>query len=293
MTLIGAVELKNLNKHHIRVLQSIEAGMKNAEFVEDKVIVRYSNLPEDKVNQALKYVHKLDLIHRWVGHFVGYELTIHGYDALALNALYESGTITGIGREKGMGKESKVYYGLSGNNEEVILKIHRIGYTSFHHVKKKRRYTANKKHISELYASRLSAEEEAKWLKKSNDLGLNVPKLLAINRHIVVQELIHGIDLYKLNSLENPSDVLEEIIEFIKKAWNEGEFVHADLSEHNIIINYDNKPIIIDFPQAVEKTHENAKELLERDIGNILTFFSRKIGIESDKNEVIDYIINN
>lgn len=291
MTLIGANVLKDLSKKDLRILQGVEVGMRHAEYVEIELISKYAGVSVQESERLLKKCHKLDLVHRWSGHFVGYELTIHGYDALALNALYMKEEIVSIGREKGVGKESKVYYGLDNQGNEVVLKLHRVGFTSFQHVKKKRRYTANKRHISELYASRLSAETEKEWLDKAHKLGLSVPKVIAQNRHIIKMELVDGIDLVKLNKLPNPMKSLEEIVEFIKIAWKEGGFVHGDISEHNIIVRHDDiKCVIIDFPQAEEINHKNALEFLERDVVNVLNFFSRKFNIETSLDGVMEYI---
>jgi len=293
MTLIGATALRDLNKHELRVLQGIEVGMRHAEYVEIETIAKYAGYPISETERWLKNCHQMDLIHRWSGHFVGYELTIHGYDALALNALYMKDEIMSIGREKGVGKESRVYFALDHQENEVILKLHRVGYTSFQHVRKKRRYTSNKGHMSELYASRLSAETEAKWLQKAMEIDLEVPELLAQNRHILKMELVDGIDLVKLNKLPNAIETMDSIIEAIKTMWQDGGFVHGDISEHNIIMRHsDAQPVIIDFPQAVPITHANARELLERDVNNILTYFHRRLGIETEPEGVIDYILD-
>lgn len=293
MTLIGANALRDLNKHELRVLQGIEVGMRHSEYVEIELIAKYAGYPISETERWLRLCHKKDLIHRWSGHFVGYELTIHGYDALALNALYMKDELVSIGREKGVGKESRVFFALDKNQQEVVIKLHRVGFTSFQHVKKKRRYTANKGHMSELYASRLSAETEMKWLQKAYDLGLPVPEVRAANRHILQLELIDGIELVKLKKLPEPVETMEEIIDFMKVAWQKGNFVHGDMSEHNIIMRHeDARPIVIDFPQAVPTDHENAKELLRRDVDNILTYFNRRLGIETDSTQVMDYIMN-
>ena len=137
MTLIGANVLKDLSKKDLRILQGVEVGMRHAEYVEIELISKYAGVSVQESERLLKKCHKLDLVHRWSGHFIGYELTIHGYDALALNALYMKEEIVSIGREKGVGKESKVYYGLDNQGNEVVLKLHRVGFTSFQHVKKK------------------------------------------------------------------------------------------------------------------------------------------------------------
>jgi len=55
--------------------------------------------------------------------------------------------------------------------------------------------------------------------------------------------------------------------------------IHADLSEFNIMVP-ESGPKIIDWPQAVEINHPHARELLERDLANVLRFFKRKYGIE-------------
>ncbi len=292
MTLIGANALKDLKQLDIRVLTTIEIGMINSEFVAIEDIARKAKLTLAKVETILNKCHKLDLVHRWTGHYVGYELTIHGYDALALNTLYEKGLIASIGKEKGVGKEARVYYALTKDDQEVILKLHRVGFTSFHRVKKKRRYTANKKHISALYSSRISAQTEVKWMKIANEHNLIVPKYIDSNRHIIVQELIIGYDLNKVR-VSNPQEILEAVLDFIDIAWKKAKFVHGDLSEHNIIINMDEKAIIIDFPQSVENSAENAEELLIRDIKNILIHFNRKYGLVLEEETVLNQILTN
>jgi RIO kinase 1 len=51
--------------------------------------------------------------------------------------------------------------------------------------------------------------------------------------------------------------------------------IHADLSEFNVLIAADG-PMIIDFPQAVEAAKNNqAKRLLQRDIGNVTRYLGK------------------
>ncbi len=283
--LIGAAALKEITKPMNRVLHGIERGMIHSQYVDIKIIQKYSGLNEQKTEYWLQKAHKLDLIRRWTGHFVGYELTINGYDALALNALYEKGKIRSIGMEKGTGKESVVYYVLDAQDRENLLKFHRVGYTSFQHVRKKRRYTSTKNHMSPLYASRLSAEAEYKWLKKAAEHNLPVPKTFAQNRHIIMMEDIKGYDLNLVNTIDDPEFVYEQVLDFIKQSWDAG-FIHGDLSEFNIIINDEAEITVIDFPQAEKTNHPNADELLERDILNTTNYFKRKFKIHSDEKEI-------
>lgn len=53
--------------------------------------------------------------------------------------------------------------------------------------------------------------------------------------------------------------------------------IHGDLSEYNILIDADG-PVIIDLPQAVDAAgNNNAGAMLERDVDNLATYFSRVV----------------
>ena len=129
-------------------------------------------------------------------------------------------------------------------------------------------------------------------LKIAKKANLSVPKVYGWNRHIIIQELIIGNDLVKVRDLADPIEVMNIILDFINKAWHQGEFVHGDLSEHNIIMrSQDDYPVIIDLPQAVDRLSKNSMELLERDIKNILTYFNRKYKIVSSYDEILNQIL--
>lgn len=269
-----------------RVLNAIERGMIHSQYADVDQIASYAAMNMKKCEYNLRQLHKMDLIHRWVGHFTGYELTINGYDALALNALFESEQVYAIGLAKGTGKESILYFVQTPEGEERIIKLHRVGYTSFQQVRKKRTYTANKKHMSSLYASRLSAEAEYKTLIEMNRHQLPVPKVFGINRHVILMEYIDGYDLTNVQTIDDPTYVLDQLLDFIDNLWHIG-YIHGDLSEYNVILSADAKITVIDFPQTIDISHENAEEYLERDVHNILHYFKRKYKIERALTEVL------
>ena len=64
--------------------------------------------------------------------------------------------------------------------------------------------------------------------------------------------------------------------------------VNGDISEYNIL--YDGEPWIIDWPQFVPNSHENAKELLQRDISKPATFFKKRFGVETDSESVLSFV---
>ncbi len=87
-----------------------------------------------------------------------------------------------------------------------------------------------------------------------------------------------------------PEKILKEILRNVRKTYLKAHVIHADLSEYNIILKPDGHILIIDWPQYVKTDHANARELLERDLRNVLTFFSRKFNVKVTVEEACDYV---
>ncbi len=102
--------------------------------------------------------------------------------------------------------------------------------------------------------------------------------------------MIEGAQLSKYKDIGKPEKVLKEILRNLRKAYLKAHLIHADISEYNIILQSDGHILIIDWPQAVKTDHTNATELLERDIRNLLTYFSRKFNLELTEEEVCEYV---
>ena len=120
--------------------------------------------------------------------------------------------------------------------------------------------------------------------------GVSVPEPIGQNRHVVVMGFIEGVELYRVSEIENAEEVLDEILENVKKAYQKAGVIHADLSEFNVVLKPDSHILIIDWPQYVRKDHPNAEMLLKRDIKNILKFFQRRSNIKRDIHEILEYI---
>jgi RIO kinase 2 len=99
--------------------------------------------------------------------------------------------------------------------------------------------------------------------------------------------LIHGANLNRC-LLEAPAAVLDEIFSNVRSAYHAG-FIHADLSEYNILME-DGKCVFIDWPQWIETSHPNAESTLNRDIDNILAYFKRKYQIRYDREDAIQCV---
>ena len=74
------------------------------------------------------------------------------------------------------------------------------------------------------------------------------------------------------------ADTIKEIIKLAKVG-----LVHADLSQFNIL-NYKEKPVLIDFSQTTLLDSIGAKEYMDRDLYNINTFF-RKLQVKDLKTQ--------
>ena len=282
--------LRTLDKKDIAILLKIEWGMRFAQWVKIDNLPSQVNMSLPEVSYRLNELLRKKLVERNYGAYLGYRLTFHGYDVLALDYLYDEGIVYSVGNSLGLGKEANVYLALDFNQNEIIVKIHRIMYSSFSQVRKKRVYTSDKRHISEMYASRISAQTEYKYLQELYKHNAPVPRPIANNRHIIVMDLIPSYDLVNYR-LKNPKHVFEQIINFMTIAWQDVGIVHGDLSEHNILIDPDTEQItVIDFPQALEKIHPLSEEYLRRDIENVVTFFERKYKLQADPEELYNHI---
>ena len=278
----------NTTAREFRVLLAIENKMKFYEWVPIEELVNFTGYDIKEVGYILSNLAGKKLVHRNIIAYEGYRIYFEAYNLLALNALVKRGTVNSLGDIIGVGKESMVYAATSGiTNREVVIKFHMEGKTSFKQVRIKREHTAEKKHLSWLYASRLAAQREYEALKLLYP-QVSVPEPIDNNRHAVVMSVARGQVLAD-TKVDEPEWYLDEILAQIRKAAMLG-IIHCDLSEFNIFVSPEGCEII-DWPQYITCSHPNAEELLHRDVHNVLTFFMRKYRVKRDIQEVIEGII--
>ena len=280
--------LTKLNKEDLRILMAIEIGMKRSESVKVNNIKFYSRYPLDEVIYRINRVHKLNLIVRnSEEHDVGYFLNSIGYDVLALHALVQKNIISQLGPMLGKGKESDVYSCLDEKKNIYALKIYRIGRTSFKNIKNLRNIIGERLHTSWLYIDRLAAKKEYDALIKIYPLGMNTPKPIGYNRHIIVMEYLRGKELAEYKRIDDPAYIFNKIINEMKFIYQKAHIIHGDLGEFNVVIDEQGNILIIDWLQSVPSDHPNAKAILRKDIENICFYFKRKYNVESDVDEIL------
>jgi RIO kinase 2 len=280
-------ELKN---EDFRVLQAIETGMSQHEFVPKEQIARFTkfDLTRD-TDFRLNRLSKLGLLYQVRAAYVGYTLNYAGYDCLAINALVRAGIIEAFGKSLGVGKEADVFDGLNPKGERIAVKFHRLGRISFRQTLRKRTYTTEPT-ARWLYQSRLAAEREFQALTLLFPQKVAVPEPLSQTRHVVAMGMIEGAELAHWKRLARPGRILKEILRNVRKAYLKAGVIHADLSEYNVILKPNKRILIIDWPQFVTKEHPNAEDLLKRDVQNILQYFRRKHMLGIELQECLNYV---
>lgn len=209
-----------------------------------------------------------------------------------LQSLIEEGLIDTVVRQLMSGKEAMVYVVRCGG-ETRCAKVYKeatersfrqaVDYTENRKVKNTRQARAMAK------GTRFGRQaQEAAWQSAEVDAlyrlaaaGVRVPRPHNFCDGVLLMELVtdeHGDAAPRLNDVEfTPEQARRHhgtlLIEVVRMLC--AGVVHGDLSEYNILVDADG-PVIIDLPQAVDAAgNNNAGAMLERDVGNLATYFSQ------------------
>jgi len=291
---IAVRAFRELEPEDLQLLQAIEQQLKNYEYAPKDAIQKQSGLPFSEIDYRLSPLIHKGLLQGTREHYTGYTLTAAGHDTLAINALVKADVIEAFGKPIGVGKESDVYDALTPDEQRVALKFHRIGRTSFKKTKLKRNYTIKYSYTPDWnHQSRIAAKKEYIALKMLHPRGVAVPKPIKQNRHVLVMSMIEGAEVYHYPELPDAQAVYNEILVNVRKAYQDVHIIHGDLSPYNIILQPNMHILIIDWPQNVSTNHPNARELIERDLRNVLAFFQRKHGVENRLEDDLIYVTEN
>jgi len=178
----------------------------------------------------------------------------------------------------------------------VAVKVYRINASNF---KQMRGYLEGDPRFEGIRGDKKAVvlawtRKEFSNLQRARDAGVRVPEPIAVQRNVLVMELIgqEGDAAPTLNDVDvdNPETAFEVVREYIRRLYDAG-LVHGDLSEYNLVV-YDGELVVIDVGQAVTIHHNNHGEYLRRDCRNVANFFARQ-GADADPESLYDYVIEN
>jgi len=193
-----------------------------------------------------------------------------------------------------VGKEANLFSAKKGSGR-VMIKIYRINACDFNkmydYIKEDPRYQNLRGKKRQIIFSWV--QREFRNLMKAREAGVNVPLPITFKNNVLVLELIGNKNSLapqlKNQKPKNPADFLKKIVENMKKMYK-AELVHADLSPFNIL-NFEEKPVFIDFSQTTTAKNTRAEEFLQRDVRIIVQFF-KKLGLKVSEEEMIKEIKN-
>ncbi len=211
---------------------------------------------------------------------------------LAGRGLFDEETLSPVK----IGKEANVFYALKGE-EKIIIKIYRLETCDF---KRMYEYISLDPRFENLKKKRRDiifswAKREYTNLFKAKKANVKVPTPYMNLYNIVVMSFIGDekpalqLKDYTFENEEEKKEILEQIIQNYKRLYHKAKLVHGDLSKFNILI-HKKKVYFIDFSQTVPIESLNSKELLLRDIKNIVAYF-KKEGLKITEEELYKKII--
>ena len=191
-----------------------------------------------------------------------------------------------------IGKEANVFTA-ERDDEIVVVKIYRLETSNFkkmfEYIKQDPRYVSLVKRRREIIFD--WTQREYRNLLLARKAQVRAPLPLTFMKNILVMSLVgDGSPANKIKDdlPKNPLVFFKDVVSNLKKMHRLG-FVHGDLSKFNIL-NWNEKPVFIDFSQATLIKVPNAREMLVRDVHNITEFF-KQFNLDVDEKLVLREIL--
>jgi RIO kinase 1 len=211
----------------------------------------------------------------------------------AIYKLVQDGYIEAFGGPISTGKEANVYEALGAEDRDVAVKIYRINASNFRQM---REYLEGDPRFEGIGNDKKQVvlawtKKEFANLSRARSAGVRVPRPIAVERNVLVMELVGLVEerarrLAEVN-VENPETAYEVVREYMRRLYSAG-LVHGDLSEYNLIVHA-GELVVIDLGQAVTVHHPNAEDFLRRDCRNVAKFFTRQ-GISIEPDDLYEYV---
>ena len=215
----------------------------------------------------------------------------------ALHELIARGELSYLNGVVRAGKEARVYWGVTADGSPRAVKIYLTASAEF---KKRMRYVAGDKRFQQVQVGsirqliKLWVQKEFKNLRLASEAGIRVPEPFAFNENIIVMEFVGKPPAPAPIFAETEVDESDYkwTLKMIRQLYKKAELVHADLSEYNIFKPAPRERVLFDMGSAVLTTHPESKELLLRDITNIVRFFKKRGVYEKAPEEILETVIS-
>ncbi len=198
------------------------------------------------------------------------------------------------------GKEANVYHAVTEDGEHRAIKIYKSTILTF---KARDKYVSGEFRFRTGYSKsnprkmvQVWAEKEMRNLKRLGQASIPSPNPILLKSPVLLMDFIgdrKGIPAPRLKDADVPESILPKIykqmIDIVRKLYQECHLVHADLSEYNVLYK-DESVFVIDVSQSVEREHPHALDFLRQDCTNVLHYF-RQRGVKTlNLQQFFDYV---
>jgi len=221
------------------------------------------------------------------------------FDRLTLMSLYKlmkAGVIDTLDYPIARGKEAHVFHGTNIDGKSVAVKIFHTSNAVFknlvQYIEGDPRFGGLRRRHRDLVD--IWVRKEHRNLSRLSRWGLNVPKPLGIHKNVLVMEYLGhetgSSPKLREVKVENPEEVVDDLLNFLAVAWQKSNLVHGDFSPFNILWHRQ-RAVVIDVGQAVVQGHPKAEEFLVRDVTRLVEW-ANKNGIELTLAEAMYEVLN-
>jgi RIO kinase 2 len=278
-------ELPSLSATELRLLETVEKTLLRRRTPTIRALERASQMTADRLQNIFARLFGKGLLRYTSPSKHSLALTFSGYDALALNELRDRLGIVLLSPSASKGKESDIHVGTTSSGEDLVMKFYRFGRISFRSVMSKREMSSHR--LPWVLMSARGASQEANAYRHLEAKGVAVPRLVAVNRHVLVLKTVPGVMLQYVHHVD--LELAKRVFEQLRRMYENAGMVHVDMSPFNILVGDDGLVYLIDFPQWVPRSHRNARAYLDRDIQNVVDFFRRR-QVDIDPHELLAWV---
>lgn len=220
------------------------------------------------------------------------------FDGRTLKALYElmgRNSVEYVDFPISSGKESVVFKAFS-KGKPVVIKVYKLSTLRFANIWKyiEGDYRFSRERIDRSNIVNIWAKKEFTNLKQLRKYKIPCPRPIAFHKNLLLMSYV-GTKYAPAPMIKDVKidfqAIYEQVVEDLTIMFSKAKLVHADMSEYNLLYHR-RKAYFVDVGQAVAKDHPAADYFLERDVRNLVRFFSSR-GVKCDFESLLKKIRGN